>query len=453
MQLLRISDELALAFGLTWDGHDQIERSLHAQIVLWQARGYTLACKYERLGDSIYGLDSNAAQRDQGNNKRDKAQWVSGAGLIALHPTLQSKTGLVVIEVQYGDNPLAIVVGLKNGLVILDRLADLHDVESLRNQFITLLPSNTPWTTWGQVKNIALGIEHDLSFDALLNKRLFGKLTLQPLRSTQPWLIAGAVAGAGMVLGLAWMGWDYVVSEQSAAEALRQAAFNTPEVMYQQEIAKLLATPITPLGDAVAAVRDQLAGFPVFAAGWQLDSVECAGSGASSSCTVSWLRKEGTLAEFQVYAASTHPDWTGIRLASQDKLVHALAITLPQAALPALKDWPRAKDFTERTYNVWQFFKPTEWAATLANPVQQALPQALLPDQLRTLANYAGAPMGMVLDVQEQPWWLAGNDALSPMQSSTLGATVALTGPVTLKFDVNSREFKFNVKGLAYVQP
>lgn len=452
MQLLRISDKVSLAFGLTWEGHDSIERSLHAQIKLWQARGLVLACKYARLGDSIYGLDTKDKDSSYQADKTHKPKLVSGAGLIAMHPSIRqhaSGTVLVVIEVQYGDHPLVITVGLKNGVVVFDRLSELADVENHLHTFTTLLPRDTPLVLWGDVKNVALPgvLAQAFGIDQLVQKKLFNALEIKPLRSTQPLLIAGALAGVGVVVGAAWMGWDYLQSQQEAAETLRLAAFNTPELRYQKEIERLFAAPITPMAAAIATVQQSLGSFPVLAAGWQLDNIECMGA----SCTAQWLRVHGTLAEFQDFAARNYPDWANVH-GTLDKLTHTIPIELPQAKLPAQKDWPRIQTFTEHTYSLWQSLEPAPigWRASLAAPTQQALPD-LPPGQAQALKNFPAAPMAMVLDIQQQPMWLASvSDVLSPVHVRNLGVTTVLTGPIALKFD--GREFKFTAKGLVYAQ-
>ena len=108
------------------------------------------------------------------------------------------------------------------------------------------------------------------------------------------------------------------------------------------------------------------------------------------------------------------------------------------------------QDFREKTHALWQLLKPN-WVAALENPVKQALPPGLTPDQVKQLNNYPNAPMGMALDVQNQVWWLVNpEDPRSPMQAQNLGDTVALSGPVQIKFD--GKEIKFSAKGIVYVQ-
>lgn len=433
MKTLRLSEKVSLGFGLAWEGHDPIERSLHEQIQRWRTKGYALACRYSRLDGSIYGLTSGEGL------PKDKTRVLGGAGLIATSKKLVGKTALVIIEIEVGDHPLAIVVGLKNGIVVLDQLAETDDVTDLRNQFVSLLPASTSFETWGSVSTLP-PVDHAFGFEEIGTAR---QLEIKPLRSTKILLIAGAGAGALVVMGLALFGWNSIQEQQKADLALREAmSRKTPEVLYQESIARLLAAPIVRLGDAMTTVHEKFRDFPVFFAGWTLDSVECAGS----TCTVTWQRTAGTFNEFKQIAPK---EWEGITPASQDKLTHTVAIQFPENRLPPQKDWPRAQAFREQTYALWQFLKPN-WTAALENPVQQALPPGLPPDQVKQLSTYPNAPMGMTLDVQQQPWWLVSPaDAHSPMRPGSLGESVALLGPVQLKFD--GREIKFSAKGIVYV--
>lgn len=434
MRVIRLSENVSLAFGLTWEGHDPIDRSLHEQIRRWREKGYTLACRYSRLGGHIYGLSSGDGFA------KDKTRVFGAAGLIATHKKLADKTALVTIEITLGDHPLAIVVGLKNGIVILDQIAELEEVTELTNRYVGLLPSSTPYEKWGEVSSLP-AVDHAFGLEEIQTTR---QLEVKPLRSTKTMLYAGMGAGVLALVGVSMFAWGVFQERQKAELAMKEAMMRkSPEALYQESIAQLLATPIVRLGDAMTTVHAQFKDFPVMFAGWSLESIECMGT----TCNVTWLRTAGTFQEFKNAAPK---EWENVFSASQEKITHTVAIKFPENKLPAQKDWPRVQDFREKTYALWQLLKPN-WVAALENPVKQALPPGLTPDQAKQLKNYPGAPLGMVLDVQNQVWWLVNpEDPRSPMQAQNLGDTVALTGPVQLKFD--GKEIKFSAKGIVYVQ-
>lgn len=443
MQLLRVSPEVSLAFGMTWEGFDGIEGSLTSQIKKWRNRGFRVACHYEREGDMIYGLDADRAERDG-------TRLVSGAALIAAHPTLAGRSALVIFEVKQGDQPLAIVVGLRLGVVVVDRLVTPDEVAGVRTEFNSELPANTTLETWGQVHSTT-PVDHHLPFKELtsisIKRNWYGASTsseIRTLRSSQPIVIAAAVLGVAGLAGGVSLLWGHFSEEAEAAKRAKDLALNSPTIHYKNNVERLLQTPINPLGESVATVRGQFAKFPVLYQGHQLETINC----LAKACDVTWLRKQGTFAEFVKAAAVEHPEWTGLALTDINKLTHSIAIELPTATLPPMASWPNQRTYRNETYSHWQYLQPGKWQAALNKALQQAIPSGLKPEQEAELAAFPNAPFAMSMDIAKQPWWYADEDPLSPTRR--LGDTAALLGPISLEFD--GRQITFSAKGNIYVQ-
>ncbi len=445
MQLLRVSPDVSLAFGMSWEGFDGIEGSLTSQIKKWRNRGFKVACHYEREGDMIYGLDADRVERDG-------TRLVSGAALIASHPILAGKSGLVVLEVKQGDQPLVIVVGLKLGVVIVDKLVSVEEAAGVRNAFASELPTGATLETWGQVDTIA-AVDHLLPFKELITisvkRNWYGAFTagsseIRTLRSNQPIIIGVATLGVMGLAGGVWFLWGFFSEEAEAAKRAKDIALNSPTVLYQNNVERLLQTPINPLGESVAVVRGHFATFPVLYQGYQLLTINC----FSKACDVTWTRMQGTFEEFEKAAAIEHPEWTGLSLIDIDKLTHSIAIELPTTKLPAMASWPKERIYRNETFSHWQYLQPGTWKAALNKALQQALPSGLKPEQEIELASFPNAPFAMSMEIAKQPWWYADDDPLSP--TKRFGETAALVGPISLDFD--GRQISFTAKGNIYVQ-
>ena len=246
---------------------------------------------------------------------------------------------------------------------------------------------------------------------------------------------------------MGWYFWDNYESEMEAVQRAKALAMSSPKVQYQKNIDLLLSTPIILAGPAIELVRDRFGSFPVFVAGWQLQSINC----LAKSCDVTWERKQGPFPEFEKAVESGHPDWQGLSLLSMDQLRHTVAIDMPKEKLPLLTTWPKARVYRHESLSHWQYLKPpgfNGWTGSISTAVQEALPAGLQPDQEAELRSFPGAPHSLTMDISNQQWFYASEDPLSPIKN--LGETAALLGGIDLKFD--GKELKFSFKAKVYVQ-
>lgn len=441
MDILRLSSKLSLGFGLTWEQHDAFGTSEHNQIAKWRADGYALAARYAHDGGRVYGLMRKPAT--------PLAKGVlSGAGVIATHPALKGKSGLVLLEVSDKTRGQCVIcVGLRNGVVVIDRLVSPDEVADVRNHYLSKHSiGSEPYETWGEGEVQTMGqVDHEFGFDELTPRRKGAKaVRITILQSARWFAVAGAATGAVLLVFLA-VNWYVSDSEQSAKlRALRAQSNQTPVALYSTELNTWRARTVYPAAASVQAVRDYFASFSAYHAGWALSKVAC----GVSSCMVSWTRKDGTIEEFKATAPAA---WQGITPVDQDGMVMTVALALPEGKHEP-ESWPRAEAYRDRLVSRWQLLAPGGWKATVTGPAQVGIPEGFTASQRAAVATVADAPMALAITIKDQPWWYADADPDSPVSVANLGKYVELTQPPLIELTANGREFVFSFNGVAYVQ-
>lgn len=437
MQAIRISPKHTLAFELHWEQHDELGRSEHAQIAKWRSDGYTLAGSYSHPNGRVYGLlKTPETPLAKGT--------LSGAAVIATNPELRGKTGLVLIEVTTGSETHVICVGLRAGVVILDRLVPVEGVGDVRNYFLSQHLHGDTLQTWGDVHSVA-AVDHAFSADNLTPARKGGKaVAIADLRSARWPAVIGGLAGVAVLGGMAYL-WLQMDNEHAARmAALRLQAQQTPGALYSQSLEAWRTRPVYPAASAIEAVRVRFASFPTLHAGWLLNKVQC----APKACAVSWSRQGGTLSEFRAAAPT---EWQNINPVDQDQIGMTVAIDLPlgkhnQAA------WPKVDEYRDGVVALWQFLSPGGWKASLGSVQQVGIPDTFNAEQRRGVSNFAGAPLAYMVTVKDQALWYAAPDSKSPVSVENLGQYVELTDPPSVELTFNSKEILFSFLGTAYVQ-
>lgn len=442
IQTIRVAPKVELAFGLSWEQLDPFSESEHGAIKRWRDQGFARSARYRHDGGRVYGLVGQDAPAALSGT-------LAGAAVLATHPALRGKTGLVLLEVNIADSASVICVGLRAGVVVVDRIVATEEVATVRHAFLKDFAPDHQFSTWGDVHSIA-DVDHELPLANLVPGKGQGKpIRIGGLRSSRwPVLVASGVAVAAL-MGLGWQAWTYAVEQDEMLAKMRLQASQTPQVLYAAEIERWLKRPIMPAADAVAAVRDGLRTFPLFHAGWVVSKASCQAGG---QCSIQWTRKDGTLQEFKATAPST---WHGITPMDQDSL--SMSIELESLKLENSKGllkragWPTAADYRAQQISHWQFLAPGGWKASLGAPIQRAIPASFTPEQVKAVQNMPGAPWGMEVGVRDQAWWYADVDPNSPTAPEHLGRSIELTSPIELTFVGNDITFSFT--GVAYVEP
>ncbi len=444
MQTLRISSKLTLCFGLTWEQYDPYSGSEHAQIVKWRADGYTQAARYKHPGGRVYGLHRPSAS----GNALIKADTtlISVAGVIATHPKLHNKTGLVLLSVEdESRGQWMICVGLRSGAVVLDRLVTPDQVSVVRNDFLKDHTPGEALETWGDTSTGQ--IDHPFLFEELTPSRGGGQAVALKILASSRWPKAvGIVAVTLLVSAGAVYAWLSFAEESAKRKAMQELSRQTPQAIYQAEIDKWLVRPVNMVPEALELMWSTFKAFPTDHAGWTLVSIACAPT-PSKQCAVVWLRKDGTLQEFRAAAPST---WQGISPMGQDGISMSVELAMPEVKLDRTT-WPAVSTYRDALLSHWQFLAPGGWQATMAGVVKQAVPANFNAEQLAAIANMPGAPLGMAITVKNMAWDLADpTDPDSPTALSQLGRAVELTGPIEITFD--GKRVVFSFTGTAYVQ-
>ncbi len=440
METLPISKGLTLSFGLSWEQHDPYSGSEHNQIMRWKTDGYAHAARYKHLGGRVYGLlrATPTAMPDKG--------LIAGAGVIATHPKLQGKTGLVLLPIEdAARGKLVICVGLRVGVVVLDRLVLPDQVSDVRNDFLKDHTPGDTLETWGDTSTSQ--ITHAFTFDDLTPARRTGgqAVALETLSSSRWPLIAGGAVTAMIVLAGGLELWLTLAEEGAKRRAMLELSSKTPVAMYTAEIAKWLARPISPVPESLELAWNSFKDFPTDHAGWTLERITCAPT-PSVACAVQWHRREGTLAEFRQLAP---PDWHSIIPVGQDGIAMSIDLALPEGKLD-LSGWPPVNTYRDSLLSHWQFLAPGGWQATVGAPAQQAVPVSFNADQLQGIATMPDAPLGMVVTVKEMAWDFAEpTDPDSPVSRARLGRAMELTSPLEIVF--NGKTVTFSFTGTAYV--
>lgn len=435
IQTIRVTQKCELAFGLSWEQLDPFSESEHGAIKRWRAMGYTSAARYSQDGGRVYGMANAEAALPKGT--------LAGAAVLATHPMLRGQTGLVLLEVEIGGVPSVICVGLRAGVVVVDRIVSTSEVATVRHTFLKDHAPDQQFPTWGDVHTIA-AVDHEFPLSNLVPGKDHGKpVRMGALRSSRWPIIIGSVLGVGLVCVAAWQAWLYSAESDARMAEMRLRESQTPQVLYTAEIERWLKRPIATVGPALDALRTALQNFPLFYAGWVVEKMTC----QSTQCSVRWVRKDGTLQEFQASAPS---QWRGITPVDQDSLVMSVEVPTTSTHLDRTQ-WPKASDYRAKLTSQWQFLAPGGWKASMGPVTQQAIPSTFTPEQAKAVNNMPGAPFGMEINVKDQAWWYADQDPNSPVSSNALGESLELTSPIELSF--NGQNVTFSFTGTAYVQP
>lgn len=440
MQTIRISKKVTAVFGLTWHQHDELEfKSRHAQIQRWLQEGFTHGASYKHIGGRVYGLYK------AGGKDAPKSGCISGAASIATHPSLEGKTGFVLIEftVSKDEPPAVIFVALRAGVVMMDTIIQYSEIPEYRNRFYrSYLTAGEEAPTWGDL-NEQHRVDHHFGLDDLVPGPKAGKAhTLSLLRSARMWVVFGTVGAVVAVFAIGYALWQYNLERTAEIARRIEKERNTPAVLYAESIARWEQRQVVYLAPSLAYLNKALASFQPIRAGFQLLSISC----NPTACTSTWDRKEGTLEAFRAAAPAS---FLSVAPLGQQQIEVVLDLKLPTAKIdrPA---WPNTTDLRDRLISQWQALEPAGWVATFGAIERLAIPPNFTPDQLAAIASYPNPPRGVSITAGNVPWWFTISDPMSPVAASNIGEQVELVDPITIKYD--GTEFTFSFKGMAYVQ-
>lgn len=459
MQKIRISSKLTLVFGLTWRQHDRWEQKLSRQISLWREEGYRFSADYEHHGGRVYGMfmPSDAKARSEFDDS-----CISGAALIATHPKFQNQTAIVLIEYPSLDRQggsevdgedanqdfeasesMVIFVGLRDGVVVMDHVVNKSEILELRNAFRRDHCTSPPieFETYGEVSGDQR-VDHAFLRGELTPSKSGGKACyIKELRSSKAGLLIAGLAVLALAVGGGYIAWQ-MHQEALVAEMKRKAMQeNTPQVMYAREIERWSAREINLVGPSVEFLRKELLGFDTIRAGWVLVEVSCLGP----QCSSRWRRESGTLKEFRDVAPT---QWVIVTPNGQEYIDVALDFKLPTAKIDRTL-WPKFTDIRDKLFSHWQFLQPTGWTATLGAIKQLAIPAHFTTEQIRAVANYPNAPMGLPVALSKQSWWLVDPDPNMPLRSEMFSDQTELTEPLVVEYD--GKNITFSLTGVIYV--
>lgn len=440
MQKIRVSPKLTLVFGLMWAQHDELEHSnLHQQIGVWRDEGYRYAAVYSHEAGRVFGLYKSAA----GQKPFDKT-CISGAAVIATHRELLGKTGVVLIQFEEAEasKTSVIFVGLRNGVVVMDFVAEISELTELRNSFNrNYLPPGQAAETWGVLAS-GEQLNHVFTLAQLTPSKVGGKsCPVQELQSSRILLIAAIGSGLAVLTAVVYLVLQF--NDQAASEAKRRLtnSENTPQVLYAKELQRWMARPINLAAPSLEAMRTALLKFPVLHAGSVLESVSCFGE----QCSASWKVVDGTLEEFRAAAPAS---WQSISATAQNTIVVVLDFKLPTAKIDR-ESWPKFPALRDKLISHWQALHSTGWRIAMGTVRQLAVPKTFSPEQARLVSNTPGAPYGVDFEVTAMPWWFADPDSNAPLSVKHFSEQVELTDPIVMKYD--RKEILFSMKGTIYV--
>lgn len=440
MHKLRVNEKLTLVLGLDWKQHDPLEGKLRQQIGQWKEEGYKFAAQYAHPGGQVSGLYRPASDQV----KFDKT-CMAGAAVVATHPRLADQTVIVLIEFKEPGKEGArkvIFVGLRDGKVLVDIIANPEDVPDLRNKFRTAHAAGKEVVTYGDMSGDQR-VDNDFSLSELTPAKGGGKACpVTELRSSYSAVFVLSGVALAIAAGSAY--YAYQVQLDNAAEMKRRMAMKeqTPQALYTKEIARWSARTVNFVSPSVEFLREKMGRFQVARAGFILVKVEC----FNEQCTSTWKREFGTLEGFR---AAAPPEWTVIIATDQEHINVALDFKLPSANIDRAI-WPKDLGaLRDKLYNHWQFLHPVGWRASLGDLKQLAIPVGFTDEQRRAISSFPNAPRGIEVDIKDQKLMFSVPEKSAPLRVENFAEQVELTESLVVKYD--GKQFSFTLKGIIYV--
>lgn len=445
MKILRLSKDLVLAFGLQWEQHDALSGSEHQAIRAWRAKGLRESARYNLPGGRVYGLvPANGSHDEKATSYKG---MLAGAAVLATHPELRDATGMVFFEIREGDHLSVVCVGLREGLVVLDRVVAPDQVGSVRSDFLRdhLRSSDRKFHSWGDVHE-STQVETPFALANLTPSRKGGRaIRITALRSSRtPKLLVGLL-GLVTVGAAGWYGLEISAQHSRELAALQARAAGAPTVLYAQSVEQWMKRKVHPIGGAIATVRERIKALPVYARGWRIESVVC----QDTQCALTWKRPANSAATLQDFREHPPMGCKGVAPENVDAVSCSIDIELPSRGLDR-SSWPSFASWRDAQISLWQFLSPGGWKAEYAPPTQMAVPASFSKEQRAAIANAPDSPQGVLVSVTKQAWWYANQDANSPVSDEHLGVGSELTSPITVDFD--GHQFVFSFTGNVYVK-
>lgn len=445
MKTIRLSKDLVIAFGLHWEQHDALSGSEHQAIQAWRTQGRREAARYNLPGGRVYGLVPTQSSHDE---KIVSYKGVlAGAAVLATHPLLSEATGMVFFEITEGDYLSVVCVGLREGLVVLDRVVSPEQVGSVRSDFLRdhLRSSDRNFHSWGDVHE-STQVETPFALSNLAPSRKGGRaIRITALRSSRTPVLLTGLLGLVCLGAAGWYGLELSAQHNREIAALRARAAGAPTVLYAQSVEQWMKRQVHPISASIAAVRERISTLPVYANGWHIESLAC----QEAQCVLTWKRQPSSVATLQGFRDNAPMGCKSVVPESLDTLTCSIDIELPQKALDR-STWPAFSEWRDAQISQWQFLSPGGWRAEYAPPAQMAVPAAFSKEQRAAIAGVADAPKGVQVTVNKQSWWYANQDPNSPVSEQRLGQDSELTSPIKVDFD--GHQFVFSFTGNVYVQ-
>lgn len=437
--VIQIDDKHAFAFGLSWQTLDSMmSRSSQINEMRQNFEAHWIA------SFKVHGQENIGYAK--GLVLPPNVLTLSAAGQVALSEICYGKTVLVLLEEEgeQGQTNDVGVVGLINGNVIHDGFVKTSEVEDIRRRFmeqcaragaefmtmgktITLPPVQKP-LEWSDFLPPPPG----KGFARFKNK---AAVPVNALKADIPrWVLLSVI---GALLGGAgiWY-WQEASAESDRLRLLSlQNQAPDPAQLYTDSAAKLLAEPMLPARLTFAEIRKQLKElkFPSELAGWRLETIVCGVPG----CSVSWIRKEGTFAEFVERAPAT---WGEVHLdPSGNRVFHNAPIKLTTTTLQPADKWTTEREFRLTEYSKWQKYSVVKFDPAVGQRALMGVPASVQPNLAATLPN---AVWALDWAVREAEWWTSDAFDTMPPDATVETVTLSYSGGV----------IKFEAKGKIYVR-
>ena len=457
---LQVNDTTALAFGFTWQALDPME-SRSAKLAELLGQGNKWQASFKRNGDQYLGVSKEDFR------PLPKIKTVSGAALMANHPSLAGKTVWIVMEEPvdevHADEPPVktegvpspaakpvqseiIVVGLLNGNIVVDDYVNKAGYQRAMASFIERCSkAKASYTTVGT--SYTLGRVHQAyTWTDLLAPKGLKTVPVKTLEPSMYGRVLGVAAAVATVSGLVWAYTAWDEAQRMEAERLRreQAARNIP-ALYTASVNDIIARPVLQANKVFLELRKQLGFFPTHLAGWNLESIVCAAQ--TTACVGTWgnREKQGTNRGF---AAAAPSSWGAITFApSGEVATHVLPFKLTAALLPARESWPVGSDFLLKQFSEWQKYWIVGFRPVLADrPSVVGLVPGLDESTAATLPDVVWAT---VWRIDATDWDLSdGFDTAAEKGDGNLPDSVTVEG-LTLKATKDGH-LKFDANGLIY---
>lgn len=449
-QRIQISDDFTLAFGLAWIAIDPLT-SRGEQIRPLQEQGARWQAAFTQDGNESFGYSS----ADLKPVKGDRTKLLSGAGQVALHPSVRGKTALVLLEdmIYAGGQGDVAVVGLIGGSVVVDAFVPLAEVNGVIEAFEErCAKAKREFTIYGDTQANDLQVDEVLPWHELAPQRTGKKLSLKrgeklvyikPLRPAMPnWVPYAVSAGALAVIGY-WGYGQYTEMQLKAARA-KQAQQQDPRKLYADSSAQLLAQPVLRANTAFRELRAAIAGMQTNLVGWSLSSVVC---GEQGTCSATWTQKTGTYKEF---VAAAPAEWGVIGLDNDGtKATHNIPLKMTLHPLPPRDQWTDERNFQIEHLSQWQKYWVMQFTPKLGKAAQVVgLPPGM--DEV-TASQFPEAIWATTWDVQGGDWFMseAFDTTDAARDQRPLPDEVTVKG-ITIHF--NEKSIKFDAGGQVYVR-